>query len=907
MSIIGKLMTWAFKEDLDGYTPTPIANPERGVNFDRFADWLPYSAWMDDARLFVLEGDKPDSVAGFGFALELIPQTGASKDMADLLATLFTYMPTEASIQWHLVATPLIDEFLDGFVGGRIDPADYPSGSEMQRKAELYRTLAERQAAYFAKGAATPLFSSTPYLMRKFRLAMSVTIPAQSYQDEDLIAEMISLRETCATTLKTYHLYSHEWDPEDLINWCAVILNPQQSMLKREAPHINYDDGKPIREQIVAHDTLMRFTVDGLRYGLPGRDDELIARCFSVRSYPKAVTLHAMGSLIGDYMKGAVGYSSPFMITIGIATQDFENARAITQMRAARATQKAESPMAKFMPELKDFKYDWDLAQHAFDEGSGTVKLYHQLVLFARPDAVARAEQSAQAVWRAKQFEIVEDTYMQVQAMLGSMPMALTAPMQRDIRIAQRFTTKTAINAVNMAPLLAEWRGVGAPVLPLWGRRGQAMALDLFANVSGNYNGCVVGTSGSGKSVFLNLMALSYVSIGGKVWIIDIGRSYEKLARTVPGGQYIEFTPEANISLNPWSMVDDIDEDMEMLVPLFAQMISPSKPLEDYHLRQLTMHIQSVWLDYGKDATIDHLAYSLINNCEKGGPTPRAGDAEWVTKIREMSYEQRQIYCDPRIRDMGVSLFPFTSDGPYARYFHGPANIDFDSDFIVLELEELSTKKDLQAVVMFLLMFKITQEMYHSRDQKKVVILDEAWSLLAGGASGDFIQSGYRRARKYNGAFLSASQGVNDYFVSPAAEAALNNADWMFLLRQKPESIIALEKSGRMLVDEAMRDMLMSVRTQAGAFSEVFVNAGQMGHGIGRIVLDPFTLLLVSSKAEDFEAVRHYRERGYSVSEAIEAVLRDRGVDAGDANRPLEATDGKVRPFRRPAIVAAAA
>jgi len=236
------------------------------------------------------------------------------------------------------------------------------------------------------------------------------------------------------------------------------------------------------------------------------------------------------------------------------------------------------------------------------------------------------------------------------------------------------------------------------------------------------------------------------------------------------------------------------------------------------------------------------------------------------------------LYCDPRIRDLGVQLFPYTSDGPYGKYFMGETNVNFDNDLIVLELEELSAKKDLQAVVMFLLMYRITQNMYLTRDRPKVCILDEAWQLLGAGGSGDFIESGYRRARKYNGSFCAATQSIADFSLSRAAEAAMNNADWMFLLRQKPESVLALEKTDKLVIDESMKQMLLSVKTQAGAYSEVFVHGGQMGHGIGRVLFDPFSLLLVSSKAEDFEAVRRYRAEGYSITESLEAVLADRGV-----------------------------
>lgn len=865
------------EEDAKHYTPSAIKNPGKEDHFAKFAELLPYLAWMPDRRLFVLEGGEAGKVDGIGFCLEMVPQTGATPDMAELLATIFTYLPRGTGVQWSMLATPLIDPYLDQYVGARLDPNLAADEQEYERRV-LLRTLAERQAAHFRTGATTPLVPNQPFLLREFRIVMSVCIPATRYDDEDLLNQIESIRETCATTLKTFYQFDRTWGPEELINWCSQILNPQDTFLRRHAPPLQYDEGRPIKRQIIAPNTVMRVTEEGLKYGLPQHGDEIVAKVMSVRNYPKACTLNAMGGLIGDYMQPAIGYTSPFMITIGITTKDFEESRAKTQMMSARATQKAESPMAKFLPELQDIKHDWDIAQRSFDEGKGTVQMYHQLILFAKPSEMARAEQAAQAVWRYRQFEIVNDTYMQVQGLLGSLPLSLTPTLTRDITVAHRMTTKTVTNAVNMAPLISEWHGIGRPIVPIWGRRGQSMCVDLFANKSGNFNAVVAGTSGSGKSVLLNSIALSYLGVGGRVWIIDIGHSFEKLCQTV-GGQYLEFDAASAICLNPFDMVEDIDEDLEMLIPLFEQMISPSGPLDDYCRRQLGIHLMSVWYDHGQAATIDNVAYSLINNCEMGGPNPHAASAEWIEKVRAMSHEERQAYCDPRIRDLGVQLFMYTNDGPYGKYFNGRTNVNFESDLIVLELEALAAKKDLQAVVMYLLMYRITQNMYLSdRDQPKVCIMDEAWALLGNGSSGDFIETGYRRARKYNGSFIAATQGINDFSLSRAAEAAMNNADWMFLLRQKPESILALEKADKLIMDEQMKEMLLSVRTVQGVFSEVFVQGGQMGYGIGRVLFDPFSLLLVSSKAEDFSAVRRYREQGYSIVDALTAVLADRGV-----------------------------
>jgi conjugal transfer ATP-binding protein TraC len=858
------------------YTPTPIAQPSRSRQHVGFSQLLPYIAWIEAQRLFVLEGDEPGVTEGLGFAIEMWPQTGASEEVTNLLMTIFNQLPTGTCIQWSLLASPLIENHLDSYVACRPDPANAENQEEVERRI-LYRSLAQRQARHFADGAHVSLVSHQPYLLRDFRLVMSVVIPSSTFDDPALLKQIVFTREMIVTTLKTYHQFMREWVPEDLINWCAVLLNLQDTFAKRDAPWINYDGDRPIKEQIVHPNTVIRAHEDGLFFGLPQRGDEFVAKCMTVRSYPKAYSLHAMGNLIGDYLQPTIAYNCPFLIACGIEIQDYQKTREITQIKSARATQKADSRMARFLPDLVKQKDDWDIAQNAFSEGHGTVRMYHQIVLFDRPDQIAKSAQSAQSVFRKAGFELVEDTYMQLQAFLSALPLSLTPSLAKDISTAQRMVTKTAVNAVNLAPLVGEWHGIGDTIVPLAGRRGQIMFIDLFGNVTGNYNAVVCGKSGSGKSVLLNLLTLSYLGIGARVWIIDIGRSFAKLCDQV-GGQYIEMSKAADIRLNPFSMVINIDEDIEMLTALFCHMCSPSATLTDHLKSILKAHLTDIWYTHGRAATVDHVQYSLVNNCEMGGPNPLQNDPVWLEKVRNMPYEERRNYCDPRVRDLGMSLFPYTSVGNFGKYFTGEANIDFDNALVVLELEELAQITELRTIIMFLVMYKITQAMYlMPRDQPKLCIIDEAWQLLAGGASGDFVESGYRRARKYGGAFLTATQSMQDYDISVASKAALTNADWIFLLGQKPESVQALIEQKKILVDDYMQKLLLSVHTEQGRFSEVFISAGDMGKGIGRILLDPYSLLMASSKAEDFEAVKRYREVGYSLPQALEAVLADRG------------------------------
>lgn len=75
-----------------------------------------------------------------------------------------------------------------------------------------------------------------------------------------------------------------------------------------------------------------------------------------------------------------------------------------------------------------------------------------------------------------------------------------------------------------------EWIGTKSPGILLTGRRGRLLNRNPFDNKSGNYNVSVVGRSGSGKSVFMQDLLLSGLRTGTKVFVLEVGRSFEKMA-----------------------------------------------------------------------------------------------------------------------------------------------------------------------------------------------------------------------------------------------------------------------------------------------------------------------------------------------------------------------------------------
>lgn len=855
-NIVNPLFGLANEEDGGGYEPTPLRAMREITKTESFGAILPYNAYDEAEGLFVLdtgERDPKGKKDALGFAMELLPQTGANEEMIRVLAPIFASAPVGANIQVSLYASPRVIEQMKTAALLRPDSEDFVDGKNDRRSESIYRVMTRRRVDFYLNGTRRRLIPHLPYLIRDFRLVLTLLKPCNP-RDARVMDELVRLREGMHATLKAANFGCWNWTPTDLINWCYELTNPNKLYTRSSHYKRTYDPGRLIRHQIVDPDTICRPTDDGksLRYGLPGESSEVHSRLYSVTGYPAEFPLWAMGNLIGDYYQGQLGYPCPFVITMGAHILEQASNKSVAQMKGARATTNSTSPMARFMPEYQEKKRDWDIVNKSYADGMGEVDMYHQVLLMARPGEIDAAETSARSIWRARGFDLVSQQFMQVPGILTSMPLGFTPTMHRFYKRTGLTCRKTTMNAVNLSPMLAEWKGTTTPVLQLVGRRGQLMAIDLFDNKGGNYNFAVAASSGSGKSVLANEIAVGYRGVGAKVFIIDVGRSYEKVCRLL-GGEFIEFInrPDWQICINPFDNIIDINEDMEILKPLVAQMISPSGTLTDHDRSLIEIAIAAAWADKGRDMTITDVAEALKDSNE------------------------------PVAQRLGAQLFPYTKEGMYGKYFEGKSNVDFSNDCVVLELEELKSKKDLQSVVLMIMMFRITQSMYLERNRKKVCIIDEAWDLMGGGNSGKFIEEGYRRARKYGGSFGTLTQSIEDYYKNPASQAALDNADWLFLLKQKKESIEQLDRGGKLKLDEGTKRILASVKTEQGLYSEIFINS-PAGAGVGRLIVDPFTLLAYSSAPEDWRAIQHYREQGLSVTESINSVLRDRNIHFGD-------------------------
>ena len=343
--------------------------------------------------------------------------------------------------------------------------------------------------------------------------------------------------------------------------------------------------------------------------------------------------------------------------------------------------------------------------------------------------------------------------------------------------------------------------------------------------------------------------------------MIDVGKSYQNLCELL-AGSFIDVA-DPKVGLNPFPLVQRYethvgaggeieDGEGDVLEALVGAMAAETEPLTDFQRQSLSRVMHELWAEHGPATTIDHIAQAM-------------------TALE-----------DQRARDIGIQLFAFTSRGSFGRYFAGANTMRLDNRLVVLELEHLKQRKHLQRVVLLQLIYQIQQAMYlGDRGRRKIVIIDEAWDLLTSGEVGKFIETGYRRFRKYNGAAVVITQSLEDLHSNPVGEAIAANSAITFQLAQKSDTLDGLHARSKIPGGYTLK-LLKSVHTAPGRYAELYLMSNR-GSGIARLVVSPFLQLLYSTQAEDVSAIAALRRQGLGLVEAVDELVARRTRAKADA------------------------
>jgi conjugal transfer ATP-binding protein TraC len=781
------------------------------------SSFLPYEIYDEENEIFI-------NKSSIGFAIEMLPLVGSDSAAQKDINNLFDEMLEEGeSIQCLLWADNRIDSLLDFWENPR------------KQMGGIYSKIAKRRVDSFRNHK-----NFSPCL---FRFVFSYTVPFKGKieNNNSLIQKLKIKKEKCLRIFRASTKSAHFWKPSDLLEFVGGLVNfsfNTKAFTPTWNPYQNLASQIPTGGSLKIEDEQIVW-----------KKESCVFKSFRAIDFPEFWSLLQMQHLIGDVERDSYRLNNPFYLHYSVHCP---NQASIEQRLKTREKivekQGQSSALMKMIPQLEEELKEIHYARKETHQGARFVWTNFSVGIWSKPEELVQTEQTLKGIFRNNHFTLAENTKVHLPHFLSILPLSL-AEYVKGLKSMSLFRTTLNRECGNFVPLQGEWYGtLKSPGVLLAGRRGQLMNWNAFDNPTGNYNVAVVGRSGSGKSVFMQELIFNGLGLGGKVFVLDVGRSFDKLCHTLDG-QFIEFSRQSTICLNPFSQfpLQDIAEQKDciiMLKSIIANMADPINGLNSEQNSLLEEAIKEAWLEKKNVTTITDVA-------------------TWLKRQNSIA-----------ATSIATMLFPYTARGVFGNYFEGVSNVDFTNPLVVIELEELKEKKDLQAVVLQLLILTITNQAFLGDRKKRFYIcVDEAWDLLRAKQTGPFIETLARRLRKYNGSLVVGTQRIEDFYSSPGAEAAYANSDWVCFLPQFEGSIEKNQDRAKM--PEGKVKAIKSLDTIHGIYSEVLICQGH-SYSTHRLWLDDFSNLLYSTQAADYTRIAQLRSDGKPLEEAIEFIIQER-------------------------------
>ena len=808
---------------------------------------LPYRFYDEQEQVF----DNANS-RGFGFNLSLF--SGANDELISKLNSIISTLPEgdKWSYQFVMVGNNQVGELIEqnqALLSGRDAICDRFAYNE---------AIYAKHSAKHAFG--TKLSRSHRYDIQQSRAWLFVS----TTQD---MSALIDMRLDLESELVQTGMQIERVSGEGLIEHCREHLNfnPQQD---RQIA-ATYNEFQPLNTQVLSPDSEFIFNRDCIntRHTPMSEDEPVLTTLVSLalKRLPNDFRLYAFPNCLASMTTPLNNLQCPHRISVNFFVNKSGEQITSNTSKISSLTKTVVSPMRLLIPGAADELAERKLIDTGLRAGDYKIcTMTMNVTLYTSSDKQRANTSKAVSTFHSAGLELIKTNTLQGLCALSTLPFCMSEGFMKDsMKAGLTFMMKTS-NLVNFLPVVADPKRLsGGLLLPTM--RHQISFFDPFRCGADNYNMAITGGSGAGKSFFTQALVKSIYARGGKIWILDKGQSYKKLTQTL-GGVYLDHT---QIRLNPFThlgkvqqlrdagtfgdvvnekgiKVDPIIEVLGNITALIATMASPNEALDSFQDAILGDAILIAWKEKGNTARIDDVQTALFAIA-----VDNPGDR--------------------RISDIATQLNKYCSGGIYGAVFNEPSQLDPSIDITTLELDDFSN--ELLRPVVFALMVAINQQMFLSgqRAIPKVCIIEEAWKLMSGtnAQSKEFINEGYRTARKFGGSFATVTQGISDFFVNPDAEAALNSSDIHITLRQ----------------GDGFNDFLAKHPAHFTRFEQTmiksFPGAAESGHScvmlkaggavsFHRVFADPWSRAMLSTEPTEFDHCDALIKQGMPLLDAIE-------------------------------------
>lgn len=815
------------------------ANESLSFDLPTFRSLLPYEV-IDSDGLFI-------NRQSVGFGLQVAPLAGADESLMKTLAELFKNKLSEGTD-----CTVLL--YKHSFLANDLNQSYAP----ILEKGGIYAELARMSLDYHLKAIQKGYKNgrNVPAQLSDYRCYLFVSRAKHPFSENTLK----QLRTDFESELKVAGFGFAQLNQRDFKVLMRTLVSPNFNEI--QWPEIE-ESKSFISESIPATSTVYEIGEMGIDISVAdnkGLLQNTYAVNCEVTAFPKEpFALWQTPDLFANLLKSEQGIQCPFLLSFTIRGVNQEKMKARAKSRAKSLTANNNAIQGFINPGIADEASEWRFVHEESARGDlCLMPTFYNLVLFTTREKEREHVAKAISAYRQMGFTLMQSRCKQWLRFLGSLPFILTEGLFSSLELLGMTKKLSHYNVANLLPIVADFKGSKQGLLlPTY--RHQLFHLNTFDDrvlPITNFNRLTIASPGAGKTLFEQAQILDGLSRGQIIFVIDLGASYKHLCELV-GGTYID---ASTLTLNPFTLFDfdgvtDIKgeqvNDYIQIRDLLAIMASPNEALGEVQKAWLLEATLNCWQQHGRAARMDHVLDALRGLLLKP--------------------ESRN---DRRLKDLLILLAKYGSDGIYGKMFNSNTPLLNGSNFVVLEMGGLESNPELLTIVMFVMIVIIQGQFYHSdRRIQKRCIIDEAWRFLAAGSNeiaAQFIEQGFRTARKHTGGFAVITQQLADTSKTVQGQAIASSADTKIIMRQgafkdymekHPDSFNPLQV--------AMIETFGEAKTQG--FSNLMIQFGNL-YSFHRYFCDPFSRVMFSTSGDEFGEIESLISTGVSLGEAIKLV-----------------------------------
>lgn len=812
------------------------------MSFPQFSRLLPYRDYNQESGLFMND-------TTMGFMLEAIPINGANESIVEALDHMLrTKLPRGVPFCIHLMSSQL--------VGDRIEYG-LREFSWSGEQAERFNAITR---AYYMNAAATqfplPEGINLPLTLRHYRVFFSYCSPSKKKSRADIL-EMENLVKIIRASLQGASIATQTVDAQAFIDIVGEMINHNPDSLYPKRRQLDpYSD---LNYQCVEDSFDLKVRADYLTLGLRenGRNSTARILNFHLARNPEIAFLWNMADNYSNLLNPELSISCPFILTLTLVVEDQVKTHSEANLKYMDLEKKSKTSYAKWFPSVEKEAKEWgELRQRLGSGQSSVVSYFLNITAFCKDnnETALEVEQDILNSFRKNGFELISPRFNHMRNFLTCLPFMAGKGLFKQLKEAGVVQRAESFNVANLMPLVADNPLTPAGLLaPTY--RNQLAFIDIFFRGMNNtnYNMAVCGTSGAGKTGLIQPLIRSVLDSGGFAVVFDMGDGYKSLCENM-GGVYLD---GETLRFNPFANITDIDQSAERVRDQLSVMASPNGNLDEVHEGLLLQAVRASWLAKENRARIDDVVDFLKNASDSeqyaGSPTIRS-----------------------RLDEMIVLLDQYTANGTYGQYFNSDEpSLRDDAKMVVLELGGLEDRPSLLVAVMFSLIIYIENRMYRTpRNLKKLNVIDEGWRLLdfKNRKVGEFIEKGYRTARRHTGAYITITQNIVDFDsdkASSAARAAWGNSSYKIILKQSAKEFAKYNQLYPDQFQPLQRDMIGKFGAAKDQWFSSFLLQVENHSSWHRLFVDPLSRAMYSSDGPDFEFVQQKRKEGLSIHEAV--------------------------------------